>query len=587
MSDEDSGIKPKNPDTYSGGNKDLERFLSQCQLYFMLKHKNFKTQMEKVLFAGSHLRGPAADWFAPFIRDMSKGDKARQETKLMFHDYKNFEQGLEQLYGSRDKQQLAVRQLGLLKQNGPAPQYTAAFRRIAMDTDFNDSALRHNYYLGLRDSIKDELTRGDKPENLEELIERATSIDERFYERQLERGRGFQTQGQGYYQQRNNGYQGQSRNNGYQGQQRRDHYGSQPMDLSATRGPLSQKDRDHRMKNNLCLYCGKPGHRARECKAKQQHGKLAATHEYDPEDSDDGLPQYLKATHIEEESLEVAPLAITQPLKPTHAWLSRTACYNDDCQVHYSAKIDSGWFPRKPRKNKRHNKKTSPRMNNPNLEPQPEPTSGTEEAFQEEYHNLAATILEQQLDTTTIETEEGYLRPTRVGDSILRWETPDGITHLHLLPTTQEEQNESSQELRDKWLTTRSDKQQSDSGDSTDNKYQIDMDGSYIRIDQQEVMSPNGVITTWEEVDGSTRLYFRTVDQTAIDDLTDNFGTKWLSIGSDEYKEMLKDNAARRSNEQRRSKSLPPRTPSPRDSRLLTEDIYTPTSPLMDNQLKQ
>ena len=70
------------------------------------------------------------------------------------------------------------------------------------------------------------------------------------------------------------------------------------MDLGATRGPLSQKDKDHRMRNNLCLYCGKAGHKAREYKAKQRgRGTFAATQERNQhEENNDDLPQYLKAT---------------------------------------------------------------------------------------------------------------------------------------------------------------------------------------------------------------------------------------------------------------------------------------------------
>lgn len=369
MSD-DRGIKPKNPDTYSGGGKDLERFLSQCQLYFLLKKDEFKNSMEKVLFAGSHLRGPAADWFTPFIRDISRGQDARQETKAIFGSYINFERALEQLYGSRDKQRTAVRQLQQLKQLGPASQYTASFRRLAIDSGWNDAALITTYYSGLRDSIKDELSRSERPANLDDLIDRVITIDERFFERRMERGKTGST-----YQPRN------------QQHNRQPYYGPEPMDLSATRGPLSQKDREHRMKNNLCLYCGKPGHRARECKVKRgRSNALAATHHRDPYDNDNsGPPQYLKATRTnaiphwvqqlpktdpqQDEDSEwsyIEPFRRDLPLRskpaptpdgntstgspnPEHASLSWTACYDDYCVIHQSDKEGRGWFPRRPR----------------------------------------------------------------------------------------------------------------------------------------------------------------------------------------------------------------------------------------------
>ncbi|TKA44817.1 hypothetical protein B0A49_13660, partial [Cryomyces minteri] len=374
MSD-DRGIKPKNPDTYSGGNKDLERFLSQCQLYFLLKKDDFKNSMEKVLFAGSHLRGPAADWFTPFIRDISKGQDARQETRSIFGSYINFERALEQLYGSRDRQRTAVRQLQQLKQLGPASQYTASFRRLAIDSGWNDAALITTYYSGLRDSIKDELSRSERPASLDDLIDRVITIDERFFERRMERGKQGST-----YQPRNQ-------------QNRQPYYGPEPMDLSATRGPLSNKDREHRMKNNLCLYCGKPGHRARECKAnKGRNNSLAATHHRDPYDDDDnGPPQYLKATRAKPIPDWVKQMSETSsqqdkcnewfstvhadegpsmrgntaqgtwvrntsrvPSDREHASLSWTACYDDYCTIHRSGKEGRGGFPQKLRQKQRH-----------------------------------------------------------------------------------------------------------------------------------------------------------------------------------------------------------------------------------------
>jgi hypothetical protein len=33
------------------------------------------------------------------------------------------------------------------------------------------------------------------------------------------------------------------------------------------RGKLTPEERKHHMDNNLCLYCGKPGHKAQDCRA--------------------------------------------------------------------------------------------------------------------------------------------------------------------------------------------------------------------------------------------------------------------------------------------------------------------------------
>jgi hypothetical protein len=43
------------------------------------------------------------------------------------------------------------------------------------------------YYKGLKDIIKDEMARSDRPENLEDTIKIAVRIDNRIYERALEK----------------------------------------------------------------------------------------------------------------------------------------------------------------------------------------------------------------------------------------------------------------------------------------------------------------------------------------------------------------------------------------------------------------
>lgn len=91
---------------------------------------------------------------------------------------------IERRYGSRDKHRIAVRQLQQLRQVGPASQYTATFRRLALDSGWNEAALITHYYIGLRDSIEDELSRSERPDTINELIDRVLTINERFFERQ-------------------------------------------------------------------------------------------------------------------------------------------------------------------------------------------------------------------------------------------------------------------------------------------------------------------------------------------------------------------------------------------------------------------
>jgi hypothetical protein len=47
--------------------------------------------------------------------------------------------------------------------------------------------LTNQYYIGLNDFVKNELIRMDKPDNLQDIIESAVKINNRFYKRSLEK----------------------------------------------------------------------------------------------------------------------------------------------------------------------------------------------------------------------------------------------------------------------------------------------------------------------------------------------------------------------------------------------------------------
>ena len=120
--------------------------------------------------------------------------------------------------------------------------------------------------------MKDELARIDRPEELQPLIELAIKIDNRNYERQIEKG-----------QERTATFIPRYQKNGGKPRRTPEHYpsdGSMPMDLSTTqhkrgkfkprKGRLSSAQRKERMNKKLCMYCRKSGHYARECSNKQQ-----------------------------------------------------------------------------------------------------------------------------------------------------------------------------------------------------------------------------------------------------------------------------------------------------------------------------
>lgn len=68
-------------------------------------------------------------------------------------------------------------------------QYTATFRRYAFKSELNDVGQIELYYDELKNSIKNELAQRDSPNTLDNMVERAIMIDEKFYVRRMEQGK--------------------------------------------------------------------------------------------------------------------------------------------------------------------------------------------------------------------------------------------------------------------------------------------------------------------------------------------------------------------------------------------------------------
>lgn len=61
----------------------------------------------------------------------------------------------------------------------PVYEYTQKFRTLAVESGWNNMALRVAYYQGLLEEIKDELASREEIDDLEELVAIALQIDQR------------------------------------------------------------------------------------------------------------------------------------------------------------------------------------------------------------------------------------------------------------------------------------------------------------------------------------------------------------------------------------------------------------------------
>ena len=261
-----SKIKTKIPDGYDGKSrlKSLA-FITQLQLYFKLQAHQFPSDDKKLMFIATLLSGQALDWFRPHLERIENPSGKAAPSQILTAD--DFFKQLKQVFGPQDEIDKNGQGLLDLRQTGSMSVYITEFSRLSSFLDLNEKALMLIFFNGLKSEIKSHISYFGRPTTLPDFIRVASEVDARIYESNKLR---------------------YSRPTSYRDSptvvQSSDD--PEPMDLDAVRtnpapdarGPgrkLTKEERDHRFENNLCLYCGKAGHKVKDCygvKAKNSDG---------------------------------------------------------------------------------------------------------------------------------------------------------------------------------------------------------------------------------------------------------------------------------------------------------------------------
>ena len=289
------------PTHFSGNRAELRNFLSQVRLVFDIQPSRFKTEKQKVLYAASFLRDTAYSWFEPLLH--------QSPAPSLLNGFDEFAKKLSAVFGDPDQTAIAERDIRSLRQRTSASAYAAEFQRLAAYLSWNDTALASQFYWGLSDAVKDTMAQMDRPEGLASLMATAIRIDTRQTERKLEQRsrtpvfRPPAPQPQQYFVPRPPPAQAPVSV-------------SAPMDIEAAVskcGPLSADEKERRRRNNLCMYCGKPGHFASNCPVRPPIRAAAASYSNDPTYAQFlQFRQFLQATTPSTD----APDSVTQGFQP-------------------------------------------------------------------------------------------------------------------------------------------------------------------------------------------------------------------------------------------------------------------------------
>ena len=182
--DHDSSGKTKvcEPDTFDGSDPHkLRTFLILCELNFQNRPKAFATDHAKVTYVQSYLRGMALEWFEPDLLNVSNPNAL----PIWMDSYHQFVSELKSNFGPHDPVRDVEHQLDNLsmKEGQKINKYVIEFNCLTGQVcGYGDGTLRHIFYSGLPDRIKDEISHVGKPRTLNGFHTLAQTIDARYWE---------------------------------------------------------------------------------------------------------------------------------------------------------------------------------------------------------------------------------------------------------------------------------------------------------------------------------------------------------------------------------------------------------------------
>ena len=172
------GTKVNPPTEFTGRRDQIKSFRLQCKLYWEMNPDKFNNNARgKLLFAMSYLRGKALEWIQPHMEDYvdnSNPGDLNDSTRAVLGSVDLFFTAIKETFDVGNDTLEADRDLRALRQRVSAATYHAEFSILAAKVGWNDDALASQFYRGLKDQIREEITmRYERPSTLKEMADLA------------------------------------------------------------------------------------------------------------------------------------------------------------------------------------------------------------------------------------------------------------------------------------------------------------------------------------------------------------------------------------------------------------------------------
>ena len=228
----------------------FQGFVNQVQLITILQPQRYPTDATHVGLVGTLLTGQALSWFAPLF----------EKNVAILGNFEAFLGAFSEAFGEHDKIRSATTKIRSLRQGTrSASNYGSEFRQLACDINWDELALISQFYSNLQDGVKDLLLTLPDPSTLDEAINQAVKCDNRLFKRRQDKRIWTTPHQPSEYSASSTSAHAVK------------YTKAEAMQIDATRfKPLMEQEKKRRREENLCLYCGQPGHRASNCPLRRQ-----------------------------------------------------------------------------------------------------------------------------------------------------------------------------------------------------------------------------------------------------------------------------------------------------------------------------
>lgn len=274
------------PPTFDGKPAEFHSFLHHCRLYLDMRFQTFTTDRTKVAYVLSRLRSGPSEWGQALIESQSP----------LLRDYEAFLDKLASIYENKERKVQLGAKLARMTQTGSASAFAADFTAVCDILNINEASRLALFPLKLKEGVQKALALLPADKTFDALVERAIRIDNSQFSHKSHDNR----------QRNQQSKPSESRPSAGNSQQRSPASGSglgKPSSSSSSsprqsepRPSLTQEEKDRRIQDGLCLYCGEKGHFKKMCKkwlaAQARKSKNSTPHSQNPSVGQVIVPPY-------------------------------------------------------------------------------------------------------------------------------------------------------------------------------------------------------------------------------------------------------------------------------------------------------